>query len=186
MKIAIGNWYLLFIAGSIFVALGGWALITPLKSYFEFVLIFSISFMAAGFLEVAFALSNTKDFGDWLWPFVYGLVNFLIGLLLIANPEVSIFTLPVYIGFKLLFRSVITIGISLNFHKPRLSGLDRWVGISTIGMIFSLILLWNPNFAGLSLVVWRSIALITIGLYSICFSFKIKRLYIIVENVFKT
>jgi hypothetical protein len=36
--------------------------------------------------------------------------------------------------------------------------------------------LWDPAFAGLSLVVWTAIALITAGIYSIYFSILLKKL----------
>lgn len=186
MKGVIDNWYLILIVGFIFVILGVYTMILPLKSYLAFVLIFGISFLFAGILEIIFAISNTKELDEWIWTFVYGIINFLAGVLLITNPEISILTLPVYTGFILLFRSVMTIVIYFDFRKSGISGLDSWLGIGIAGLIFSLILLWNPSFAGLSLVIWRSIALITVGMYSISFSFKIKSLCIRMKHVCKT
>jgi uncharacterized membrane protein HdeD (DUF308 family) len=112
----------------------------------------------------------------WGWLLVYGLINLLVGGILAYDPTISITTLPLFVGFIVLFRSVTTIGISLdseNFGIPG-SGSLLWLGI--LGVLFAFILLWSPTFAGLSLVVWTALALIVAGIYSIYFSFLLKKL----------
>ncbi|MBP8994521.1 MAG: DUF308 domain-containing protein [Bacteroidales bacterium] len=45
-----------------------------------------------------------------------------------------------------------------------------------LGLIFSFILLWNPVFAGVSVVVWTAVAFVIIGAYTVYFSFKLRKL----------
>jgi len=176
VKNSIKHWYLLLVVGIIFFALGIWTILTPLSSYLTLSIIFSVSFLIAGFCEIVFAISNRNEIDNWGWTLVYGIVNFFVGLLLVANPAISILSLPVYIGFTVLFRSIMAIGTALDLDNYGVSGSGAMVGIGILGIFFSFILLWNPGFAGLSLVVWTSIALITVGFYSIYFSFKMKKL----------
>jgi hypothetical protein len=58
-------------------------------------------------------------------------------------------------------------------------GIMRWGNIAVVGvlgMIFSFILLWNPLFAGLSLVVCTAMAFIFAGVASILLAIQLKKL----------
>ncbi len=48
--------------------------------------------------------------------------------------------------------------------------------VAVFGLLLSFILIWNPLFAGLTIVTWTGIALISGGIYSIYLSFKLKKL----------
>jgi uncharacterized membrane protein HdeD (DUF308 family) len=175
-KSVIKHWYLLLLVGLVFIAAGIWVMSTPLTAYLALSVLFSVSFFIVGLLEIIFAVSNSKEMKGWGWTLVLGIFNLLISFVLFYDPLISITTLPLYIGFVVLFRSFSAIGISLdgeNFGIPGTGSL-LWLGI--LGVLFSIILLWDPGFAGLSLVVWTAIALITAGIYSIYFSFLLKKL----------
>ena|ERR1700761_6486836 len=68
------------------------------------------------------------------------------------------------------------IGASLDRENYSLSGSGSLLGLGILGLIFSFVLLWNPGFAGLTLVVWTACALLTAGIYGIFFSFQLKKL----------
>lgn len=183
VKNSINHWYLILIAGLIFVVLGIWTLLTPVSTYLTLSVIFSVSFVIIGFIEIIFAISNRKEIDSWGWNLVNGILNLLVGLLLISNPAISILTLPVYVGFIVLFRSIMAIGTSLDLQNYELPDSGSLLIIGILGIIFSFILIWNPGFAGLSLAVWTSIALITAGVYSISFSLKLKKLHNKVDKI---
>ena len=93
------------------------------------------------------------------------------------NPEVSKITLPFYVGFVLLFRSVFAIGASIDLKNYYVMDWGYLMAIGILGVIFSFILLWNPLFAGMTLVFWTALLFIVSGAYSIYFSFKLKKLH---------
>jgi uncharacterized membrane protein HdeD (DUF308 family) len=58
-------------------------------------------------------------------------------------------------------------------------GIKNWGNIAIVavlGLIFSFILLWNPLFAGLSLVIWTGLAFLLTGIASIMLSFHLKKI----------
>lgn len=174
-KTVVKHWYLLLLVGIIFIAAGIWVMFTPLSAYLALSILFSISFSAAGLLEVIFAIANRKEMKGWGWTLVYGLVNLVIGCILLYNPLISITTLPLYIGFVVLFRSMMAIGAAMDIENYGISAPGGLLGLGILGVFFSFILLWNPGFAGLSLVVWTAIALLIAGFYSIVFSLKLRK-----------
>jgi uncharacterized membrane protein HdeD (DUF308 family) len=175
-KSVIKHWYLILIVGVIFVAAGIWVMSTPLSAYLALSILFSVSFFIIGLMEVLFALANHKEMKGWGWTLVFGLFNLLISFILFYDPLISITTLPLYVGFVVLFRSITTIGVSLDTENYGTPGKGSLLALGILGVFFSFILLWNPAFAGLSLVIWTAIALITAGLYSIYFSILLKKL----------
>jgi uncharacterized membrane protein HdeD (DUF308 family) len=175
-KSVIKHWYLLLLVGLVFIAAGIWVMSTPLSAYLALSILFSVSFFIVGLLEVIFAISNAKDMKGWGWTLVFGIFNLLISFVLFYDPLISITTLPLYIGFVVLFRSFSAIGISLDSENYGVPGKGSLLALGILGVLFSFILLWDPAFAGLSLVVWTAIALITAGIYSIYFSILLKKL----------
>jgi hypothetical protein len=120
-KSVIKHWYLILIAGVIFIAAGIWVMSTPLSAYLALSILFSVSFFIIGLMEVLFALANHKEMKGWGWTLVFGLFNLLISFILFYDPLISITTLPLYVGFVVLFRSITTIGVSLdteNYGTP--------------------------------------------------------------------
>ena len=176
IKNGIKHWYLLLIVGLLYIAVGIWVFLTPLSSYLTLALLFSISFLASGISEIIFSISNRKELDSWGWKLASGLLTAIVGLILLASPLLTITTLPLYVGFVLLFRSIMAISFSIDLHSY---GVPQWGWLSfmgVLGLIFSYILIWNPVFAGLTLVYWTGLALITLGIFSISFSAQLNKL----------
>lgn len=48
--------------------------------------------------------------------------------------------------------------------------------ISVLSLLFAFLMLTNPVFGGMSIVFWTGITLISVGLFNIFLSFKLKKL----------
>ena len=171
---AIKHWYLPLIVGVLLIVLGIWTFTTPLDSYIMLSIVFAVGFFLSGIFEMIFALSNKHK--SWRWSFALGLLSIIIGLLMILNPAISMATLPFYVGFMLLFHSIL--GISSSYEMRQYGIMDwGWLMlVAVLALIFSFIMLWNPLFAGVSIVVWTGIAFIVTGFYMIYFSTRLIKL----------
>jgi len=176
IKSTVKHWYIPFIIGLMFITVGIWTIFSPLESYLALAWLFIISFIISGIFEIYFALSNKDELDHWGWELVNGLFGLIIGVVMLLNPELSILTLPMYIGFVVLFRSFMAISSSIELKKYGVLDWGNLMGIGILGTIFGFILLWNPLFAGLTLVAWTGIAMITIGGYGVYFAIKLKKL----------
>lgn len=165
---AIKHWYLPLIVLRI------WTLTTPVESYIMLSIVFAVGFFLSGIFEMIFALSNKHK--SWGWSFALGLLSIIIGLLMILNPAISMATLPFYVGFMLLFHSIL--GISSSYEMRQYGIMDwGWLMlVAVLALIFSFMMLWNPLFAGVSIVVWTGIAFIVTGFYMIYFSTRLIKL----------
>ncbi len=176
IKDTIKHWYLPLILGIIFIATGIWAIITPTATYLSLALFFSVAFFVIGILEIIFSISYRKQLDGWGWSLASGILNTLVGLLLILYPQISIITLPLFVGFVVLYRSMLAIAWSIELKKYKVSNWGWLLFTGILGVIFSFILIWNPLFAGLTVAVFTGVALITVGIFHIYFSIGLKKL----------
>lgn len=170
---SIKNWYLVTVVGILFIILGVWVFRTPLASYLVLATFFSISFLTAGIAEIAFALGNRKEIDHWGWYLSSGIFSAMIGLLLLSNPALSMTTLPLYIGFGVMFRSIAGISFALSL-KDTGSEYQSILWLSVGGVILSFLLIWNPGFVGMTLVSITALIFILLGIITIIFSLKLK------------
>ena len=176
IKNDIKHWYLLLIVGLIYVGVGIWVLLTPLSSYLTLSLLFSISFLISGFSDIVFSISNRKELETWGWKLASGILSTVVGFILLSQPLTSMATLPLFVGFMALFYSIMAISFSIELKSYGVKDWGFTLFIGILGIIFSYILIWNPLFAGLTVVYWTGLALITFGIYNVIFSFQLNRL----------
>lgn len=173
---SVKQWWMPLIAGIVFLILGVWVLATPVASYLALSFLFIAGFAIAGILSIVHALSNRNRLAHWGWTLVSGLLDLFIAVLLISSPGLTITILPIYIGFLLLFRSIMGIGFSTHLRQI---GAHYWgwiLFLSILGIIFSFLMIWNPVFGGLSIIIYTAFALLTIGVSQIGMALGLKRL----------
>lgn len=185
IKSAVKYWWVPLLVGILFIVSGIYTLMTPTETFLVLTVFFSVSFLVSGIFEVFFALSARDSLEGWGWLLVYGLINLVVGMILINNPEISVATLPIFIGLLVMFRAITAIGSSMDLKRNGVSDWSYLLILGILGIIFSFILIRNPGFAGLSLGVWVAIALITIGIAAAFFSFRLKDLHTTAKKISK-
>jgi uncharacterized membrane protein HdeD (DUF308 family) len=172
----VKNWWISLLLGILYIIVGIWVFQTPLESYISLSIIFSIFIFISGILEIVFSISNRKEIDGWAWYLMGGILDLIIGILLVSNPLMTMVILPFYVGFWLLFRGIMAIGVSI---QSKSFGITNWgwmllSGIATT--IFSILVLANPVFGGFSIVYMTAFAFIMIGIFRIFLGFDLKRI----------
>ena len=169
-------WYVPAIIGALFVVLGFYLFTVPLETYATLTVLFSLSFLVTGLLETWFSIQNREELEGWGWHLISGLFSLAIGILLVTKPEISALTLPMFIGFSLLFRAFQGLGFSFELKNY---GVSKWGNLaiaSVLGILFSFVLIFNPTFTGMSLVVMTALTFIFVGVSGIAMAFMLKKL----------
>jgi uncharacterized membrane protein HdeD (DUF308 family) len=177
VKESLKHWYLFLIVGILLIGTGIWTITSPVESYMALSTIFSLTFLISGIIEIVFAFLNKERIDNWGWTLVFGFLNALIGIMLLTNPLISATTLPIYVGFLIMFRSFGAIGTALDLKNY---GNLEWGSLMLIGVIslfFSFFLIWNPLFTGISIIIWTGLALISSGIFNIYLSIKIRNIH---------
>jgi uncharacterized membrane protein HdeD (DUF308 family) len=145
-----------------------------LISYFNQVIF--IHFLITGIIEIVYAIFNRKGIANRGWALAGGIIDLLVGILLVSQPQMSMVILPVYIGFGILFRSIIAIGWSIELKRQEVGDWGNLLGIGILGSVFAFIMLWDPLFAGMTLVIYTAIAFLMIGLFQIYLAIRLRKI----------
>lgn len=177
LKNSVKHWYIPVVVGALFILVSMVVFTSPLSSLLTLSILFALSFLFSGLSEIIFSIANIDRLDNWGWSLVFGIITFLIGTSLIMHPELSITVLAFYVGFLLLFRSVSSISFALDLKKY---GSKNWMILlifGSLGAIASFFLIWNPLFAGLSVVILISTAFLFAGLFSILLGFQLRKVH---------
>ncbi|HET6527477.1 MAG TPA: DUF308 domain-containing protein [Balneolaceae bacterium] len=168
------KWYIPLILGIIFILVGIWVFFTPVASFVALSILFAFTFLLTGILEIIYAYSNQNVLEHWGWSLAAGIIELLIGILLLAKPEVTIVVLPLFVGFAILFRSGAAIGWSIVMKRHDTPDWGGLMILGILGLILALIMLWNPIFAGLTIVFYTAFAFIAIGVFQVYRGLRLK------------
>ena len=180
---SIKYWYIPLIVGLLFIGVGIYTFMSPIESYSALSTIFSVSFLFIGLSEIFFSIANRDEIDNWGWTLIFGIFTFVLGVLLVMNPAISMTTLPIYVGFLVLFRSIGGISFAIELKNNGILDWGNLMLIGVLGVLFSFLLLWNPFFAGITIVFWTGLSLISGGIFSIYLSLKLKKINAITSEI---
>ncbi|MCR9012253.1 HdeD family acid-resistance protein [Gabonibacter chumensis] len=166
--------WLYIILGIVLFVFGIGILRHPVISYLGLALYFSIIIMIIGIGEILNAFSG-KHARHWGWGFTLGIIDLIIGFVLLTNPGITEDILPYIVGFILLFKSIDFISDSLQMSSLKIGG---WGWILTGGiltLIFSFMIIFYPVWGALNIIIWTGLCFIFAGISSFIYAFIDKR-----------
>lgn len=176
-KKSVKHWYIPLLVGILFIVVSIVAFTSPITSLLALSIFFALSFLFSGISEIVFSISNRNRLNNWGWSLAFGIITFIIGLSLVSHPELSLAVLAFYVGFLLLFRSISSISFALDIKKYGGKNWGFLLIFGILGAIASFFLIWNPAFAGLSIVVFVALSFLFTGIFSILLSFQLRKLH---------
>ncbi len=172
---SVKQWWLSLTAGIIYLLLGAWVLLYTVESFLALTTWFIMGFGVLGLLNLYYSLNNRKELHNWNWSLMSGIMDLIITFLLITRSEILIHDLPIYIGFVLMFRSIIGIGFSVYLAQYKVRNWKLVLALSILGVILSLLLVWDPFIGNLTLLVCMGLALLSAGFAQIGMAYELKR-----------
>ncbi len=165
------NWWAPLLIGVLLIVTAIWTFTSPMSSYLALSILFSISFLVSGILEIYFSIANKEAITNWGWNLAFGIITAIVGVMMLINPEISMVTLPLYVGLVILFRSIMAIGWATDISEGSL------MILGILGILFAFVLLWNPVFAGMTIVFWTGFSFLISGIFSCYLAFKLRKVY---------
>jgi len=163
-------WYYPLIKGLIMIILALLIFLSPGGAILAWALYIGIGFILAGLLLISKGFSQRKSKSNWGWRVFEGIVDLLLGFILVANPLVTATILPFIFGF---WGTVYGISLFLDsFDLQTGKGAQMFLGV--ILFLLSLIIMFNPFTAALSITVWLGVILLISGIWNVYMAFKIK------------
>lgn len=171
---AMRYWWLSLLIGLLSLGLGIWCIFQPVDALLVLTLLFVTSFFVAGILEIVFAISNKDVLNGWGWTLANGIIDLILGGLLLAIPASTPFIMIYFVGFWIMFQSIWGIGMSCDLQRMKVNGWGWFLTLAILGLIFSFIFIMSPGFGGEFIVAFASVAFIFYGVFRIYLGVKLK------------
>lgn len=174
-KQAVRYWWLMLLVGMLLLALGILVFVYPAQSYVGLAVIFGWAMLAAGILEVVLSATNEHFVTGRGWMLAGGIIQLILGLILIFNVALSAAMLPIVLGFWLLMRAFAAIGLGGDMRALGVSGAGWTIASGILLTICALWMLFRPLVFGTTVVVvWVGIALLIAGIAALSLSLQLR------------
>jgi len=179
----IKNWWVFLILGVLLLISAYWMFSTPIESFVGLASLFSALIFVSGLFSVFFALTNKDDIDNFGLYLAGGLLDVLIGFILLKYPGLTLVLFSMFIGFWLLFRGFNMISVSFKIKKI---GDSNWGWILFFGImvvIFAMMSIINPLIGASYLVFTLAFTLVLFGVANIVLALKLRKLKTNVEGL---
>ncbi len=181
---SVKNWWILLILGILMVIGAIWMFKTPIANFAGIIMFFSMLIFISGFFSIFFAFSNKEDLDNWGIYLAGGILDIIVGFILLKHPAKAVLIFSVFIGLWLLFRGISTISTSFKLKKD---GVDNWGWVLFMGIftaLFALMaILYQPLLGGVYLSYMLAFGFLFLGITFIFISFQLKKVKGKVEDV---
>jgi uncharacterized membrane protein HdeD (DUF308 family) len=172
---SVKNWWIFLIIGVLLIFGAVWMFKTPVESFVSLALLFSTLILISGVLSIIFALANRADIDNWGLYLAGGILDFVIGFILLKYPGLTLVLFSMFIGFWLLFRGFNTISVSLKLKKD---GGENWTWILFFGaliVMFAFMSIVNPLIGASYLVYTLALSILLLGIANIFLGMQLKK-----------
>lgn len=166
-------WWLMLIIGILSIICGIWVFRNPVESYFALAIYFSILFILYGIGEIVNSFAQPR-YHNWGWGLAVGIVDLIIGFILLGNLAWTLDVLPFLVGFILMFVGIGFIAQSAHLQRLRIANWGWLLASGILTLIFAFLIIFHPLFGVLNIIIWTGLAFIFGGISAIVYSFAIK------------
>lgn len=182
-KQAVRLWWLLLIVGLVLLAVGILVFVYPAQSYLGLSIVFGWVMLFSGILEVVLASTSRHYVTGRGWLLASGIIEIVLGLILIFNVGLSAATMPIFLGFWLMFRGFSAIGLGGDMNAMRIRGSGWTIFLGIVLLLCSLWILFQPLVVGTAaVIIWVGISLLFAGAAAISLSLQLHRAHHCLEN----
>jgi uncharacterized membrane protein HdeD (DUF308 family) len=175
-KQAVRYWWLSLLIGIVLFLLGIAVFIYPAQSYLGMAVLFGWAMLVSGVLEVVLSTANRHFVTGRGWLLAGGIIEIVLGVILIFNVGLSAVTMPLFLGFWLLMRGFWAVGLGGDMQTMEVPG-SGWTIFSGILLVLcALWVLFQPLVVGsAAVVVWVGVSLLFAGLAACSFALQLRR-----------
>ena len=183
LKGTVKNWWVFLIVGVLLIIASIWIFRTPIESFINLALIFSVLILISGVFSIIFAFTNKDKIENWGLYLVGGILDVVVGFILLSYPGITLVVFSLFIGFWLMFRGFNTISTSLELKKE---GVMNWGWILLFGVlitIFAFMSIVNPLIGASYLVFTLAFAIFLLGIANIFLSLQLRKVKSAVKDI---
>lgn len=167
-------WRIPLIIGLLFILFGIVMLKNPLTSFYTLSIIIGSTLIASGIVEIFVFGKNRKHLNNWSFQVSGGIIDLLIGIILIANPKIILIVLTMLVSLWLIYKAIFIIKKAVELKN---TANNKWLLLLILGiliLVLTVLLILKPEIIGAALALWIAISFIIFGIYRVFLALQLK------------
>lgn len=175
-KYYVKSWVLHLFSGFLLIMAGIIILANPLAGYIFISIFFSLTLLTSGLVETTFALINREGLQGWGGHLAAGIINLLIGVILVVYPLLTMALIPFILGFWLMFRGIILLILALSLRSLNDTHWKAFFLGGILLSIFAIFIIINPALGAITTIGLVCGGFLIAGILNIALSFRLRHL----------
>lgn len=176
MKLSSKASIFLIISGIISLIVGFIVLTHPGVTLVSLAILLGAGILVAGVLQIISFFADKAALKSPAWTLTLGILDVIIGFILLSQLGATTLALPFIIGFWALFASIARIAAAISFHQLKIKNWGFVLTIGILGLLLAFIILFFPGFGALVITTYVGIYFVFVGFSSIMEAFLIKKM----------
>ena len=164
---SLRHWWVFLIRGILFMLVGIYMIASPATSFVALGFFFGLVILLTGIAELL-RVSGDKDSGSRGWHLMLGIIDVILGIVLMVHIATSVAILRIIVGLWFLFRGFTLI----SFSRITRNWLITAGGVVTI--IFGLLIIFNASFGSMTIILFMAFAFIIMGVFNAWIGYTMK------------
>lgn len=165
---SIRLWWVFLLRGIVFLLVGIYMICSPAASFVALGFFVGLVILLTGIAELL-RISGDKDSGSRMWHLAIGIIDVILGVVLMGHVATGVAILRLLVGIWFLLRGVSLVSFSRHTGKSWLMTLG---GIITA--IFGLFIIFNMAFGSLTVILFVAFAFIIMGIFNTWLGYSLK------------
>ena len=162
------HWWVFLLRGILFILVSIWMILSPFTSFVALGFFFGLIIFIAGLGELLHAVKDKTETNRG-WHIFLGVVDLILGLVLMAHVAASVAILRIIVGIWFVLRGFSLISFSRALQRSWLLTIS---GI--LVAIFGLMIIFNAGFGSLTIITFIAIAFFITGTFNVWLAFRMK------------
>ena len=162
------HWWVFTLRGVLFIGLGIYMIVEPTGSFAALGFLFGLIIFLSGATEL-FRVTRERTQAGRMWHLILGIVEVILGLVLMGHIMTSMAILRIILGLYFLFR-----GFSLFTYARHKQSSWLLIAGAILIFIFGLLVLFDATVGDMTIILWTAIAFVITGLFNVVLGFALK------------
>jgi uncharacterized membrane protein HdeD (DUF308 family) len=166
-----GIWWLIMLRGLCGILFGVFAVLQPGVIILSLIVVFAVYMLADGIFGLISAVMAGQRGERWGLLVAESLFNVLVGVVMLLNPEITVFTFMLLSAAWAIVTGALMIGVAMN-HRRDGKGLLVIGGL--VSVVFGIVLATGPLIGAVVLTWWLGIYALIFGGALVAFGLKLR------------
>jgi uncharacterized membrane protein HdeD (DUF308 family) len=162
------HWWVFVIRGLLFIGLGIYMICEPVGSFAALGFLFGLIIFLVGVGELL-RVSRERTVGNREWHLGLGIFDIILGVLLMGHVTTSMAIIRIILGLWFIFKGISLFSFWRHGHRSFMI-----IAGAILIFVFGLLILFNPTFGDMTIILWAAIAFIITGIFNTWLGYSLK------------